>query len=69
MVCEDAFGVITIVNNVVSMMNQLKGKIMADFYYIQINNTHQLLSYFIFNDYGLRLRLANLNIGPFTFIN
>jgi hypothetical protein len=39
MVCEDAFGVITIVNNVVSMMNQLKGKIMADFYYIQINNT------------------------------
>jgi hypothetical protein len=39
MVCEDAFAVITIVNNVVSMMNQLKGKIMADFYYIQINNT------------------------------
>jgi hypothetical protein len=37
MVFEDAFGVITIVNNVVSMMNQLKGKIMADFYYIQIN--------------------------------
>jgi hypothetical protein len=37
MVCEDAFRVITIVNNVVSRMNQLKGKIMADFYYIQID--------------------------------
>ncbi|MCC2649315.1 MAG: hypothetical protein K0S67_129 [Nitrososphaeraceae archaeon] len=37
MVCEDAFGVITIVNNVVSMMNELKGKIMADFYYIQMD--------------------------------
>ncbi|HZC49779.1 MAG TPA: hypothetical protein VE244_12045 [Nitrososphaeraceae archaeon] len=37
MISEDAFAVITIVNNVVSMMNQLKGKIVADFDYIQIN--------------------------------
>ena len=39
MVCEDAFGVIIIVNDVVSTMNQLKGKIMADFYYIQLNTS------------------------------
>ena len=37
MISEDAFAVITIVNNVVSVMNQLTGKIEADFDYIHIN--------------------------------